>query len=295
MNINKEFDSQNVKDLLLDFYSKNFEKAHVSIELAVHIVEIAWDKEIDVEQKIRQLNRIYKKANTIADRTRVELDLLDLIVLKENSNFLDIGANKLDLVNKLASKHKSVTFTACDIIPQANEFRFPDRSTYLQINSNQQIPILDNSFDVINIKFVLHHLESDSEINFMLSEVNRLLKKDGRLYIWEESFRENIEDIDKTIEINYSLGILTDYELTQKFQSLSKKEKYQFILVNDWIINAYNKHMPWTNMYKSWEKWIEIFSDKGFYNSKEYNLGLRLNGKVKQGINMLGEFIRHSR
>ena len=63
-------------------------------------------------------------------------------------------------------------------------------------------------------------------------------------------------------------------------------------MVNDWLINVSNPHMPWTGQYRTWPQWCELLPEFGFKLKREVNLALRrVNGKIKQGVHMMGEFV----
>lgn len=71
---------------------------------------------------------------------------------------------------------ESVVFAQNRNIPNCN----------FQVYDGKQIPFPDLSFDVIFIACVLHHIQQKDHVEF-LKEAFRLLKKNGRLYLFEHN------------------------------------------------------------------------------------------------------------
>jgi ubiquinone/menaquinone biosynthesis C-methylase UbiE len=57
---------------------------------------------------------------------------------------------------------------------------------HFQMYDGKEIPYADKSFDVIFIAGVLHHINFHLHNN-LIKEVNRVLKQDGRLYLFEQN------------------------------------------------------------------------------------------------------------
>jgi SAM-dependent methyltransferase len=287
--------SEEVKELLELFYTKNFELSGVDINFAKNIIEKAWAARSLNPEQINEAQleilKLFKLAKSQIKTRVLEKGPLELIDWSGVNTFLDIGANKFDTLNYLAHFHKDIEkLIAVDIIPQQGNFRYPEKSEYYQIDlENGDIPLLENSIDFINIQFVLHHFQDDQAIRKTLESCKKVLKPNGRLLLWEETFVENI-NIEKLVKVNSKLNIHTDHDLTDKFYKLVDDEKWEFIIINDWIINVGNEHMQWTGLYKKWSEWLVLFFEYGFELKMEYNLGLRSNGKLKQGVPMLGIF-----
>jgi len=123
----------------------------------------------------------------------------------------------------------------------------------------------------------------------MLSNCKQLLKRGDKLILWEETFVREI-DYKTLLEKNSNINILTNLELTKSLYNLSVEQRWEFIIINDWLINVKNSHMPWTGEYRSWDIWVELLNKYGFNIDYEYNCGLRINGKLKQGVYMMGQF-----
>ena len=66
-----------------------------------------------------------------------------------------------------------------------SKLRFPGNEVYLKI-SESGIDFADNSVDVIFCTCVFHHIEESQHV-FWLKELNRILKKDGLIIIFEHN------------------------------------------------------------------------------------------------------------
>lgn len=284
--------SKKVTDLLLDFFIANFLQAQIPKDFAEKLIFTAWSgrENSDRESLRKECDLIFRLAKKHHCHKINEPLPVSFLNLDKIDCFLDLGANKLTTVNYLAQKYLDIKkFIAIDIVPQGKKFFDESRSIYYQSGLDDlDILVPDNSVDFINIQFVLHHFDNLDAIYKSLKFCKRVLKKDGSILLWEESFTKNME-IDKIEEV-MKLGIKTDFELTKKFYDLSNDERIEFIIVNDWLVNVSNAHMPWTKQYYDWNGWQEIFKSAGFKLVKDYCFGLRVNGLLKQGVHMQGYF-----
>ncbi|MBL7058032.1 class I SAM-dependent methyltransferase [Patescibacteria group bacterium] len=284
--------SQEVTNLLIEFYELNFQKAGLPKHLASEFILTVWDNRNT--DKINSLRRkcdgilLVMKRGIINRST--EPNPMDFFDLSKINSFLDIGANKLTTINYYAKKHANIKkFIGVDITPQKKPFFDSSRSIYYTINpDNIILPIKPQSIDFINIKFVFHHFKDLESITNTLNICSNLIKPGGALLLWEESFKKNFND--ETYKTNNALGIQTNKNLTTKLHTLSTAKRWEFIIVNDWLINISNNHMPWTRQYYTWEEWVKLLHSYNFSLQKEYNFGLRVNALIKQGVHMIGLF-----
>lgn len=287
------FKSPNVYQLLEEFYFANFEEYGVEGIGGSGLVELIWQKKDFLPQDdLRlQVNKIFENTSIQQSKVRKEVSIIDLFDLSKVEHFVDIGANNLARVNEVARKYPGVRkLTAVDVVPQQKPFREPLKSEYVQIDPNAtEYPLESNCCDFINLEFVLHHFQNEELIKSQIKTFKRILKPGAKLLLWEESFEDFVNSESLSIE-NQKLGIMTNQELTEKFYNLTLKERMEFIIINDWIINVNIHHMQWTGEWKSWNKWSELFESEGFILEEKYNLGLRVNGRLKQGVHMLGLF-----
>jgi len=285
--------SQEVLQLLLDFYIANFIKAGLAADSAKEFVLMAWNNQgSDNYNKIRrQCDKVILHAKKDMKLSFEDFNPLDLFDLNGVETYLDIGANKLNTINYYTRAYPEIKeFIAVDVIAQKKEFEDPSRSRYYQIDEKlNNFPLRNNSVDFINIQYVLHHFADLDLIRKMLAICAGVITKGGTLLLWEETFKKDI-DLKKLLIKNNQLGINTNNELTNRFYQLSEAERWEFILVNDWLINVSNSHMPWTGQYYIWSDWVDLLKEYGFELVEEYNFGLRLSGRLKQGVQIIGRF-----
>lgn len=284
--------SREVTDLLADFFAANFKKAGLPGKMGRDYVLTAFEnrKASDREGLRKACDKIMLEAKNAAKNSPSEIDPIDLFDFSEVETFLDIGANKLATINYLAKKHKNIKrFIGVDTIPQRGRFHDPKRSVYFKVSQKaKSLPIKNESVDFINLQFVFHHFPDVGSIKRMLSICRKILKPGGIILLWEESFTKKFDP--ELIKINKRLGIKTDKILTEKFYSLSENKRWEFVIVNDWLINVSSPHMPWTGQYRTWSEWEKLMYDTGYYFKKSYNFGLRASGRLKQGVHMVGIF-----
>ncbi len=284
--------SEEVTELLIDFYSANLVKAGLPKNLGRDYVLKVWNnKNSSDKEKLRsECDTIMTEAKNKIKYVPDEADPLDLFDLSNVDTFLDIGANKLSTINYYSKKYSKIKrFIGVDIIPQRNPFDDLSRGTYYQIDSDaKSFPIKNQSVDFINIQFALHHFLDLDSIQRILANCQKAIKPDGCLLLWEESFTDTYNM--NCVKTNNDLGIKTDRNMTKRFYDLNEQQRYEFIIVNDWLINVNNPHMPWTGQYYNWNEWKTLLKKYGFVLEKQYNLGLRINGRLKQGVHMMGVF-----
>lgn len=290
----KIWNSENVTNLLIDHRSSNFEMAGLEKEIAISYIKDIWDNKSKKQESLllEIWKNMFQKAKEKINFYSKEVEPLDLININKWDVFIDIGANKLSTINYLSNKNKETKFLALDIIPQSKEFTNPEKCTYFQVSKdNRNIPLEEKSVNVINIQFVLHHVDSITTIEKILKECKRVIKIWWRLILWEESFRSSIEtDITKIVDKNKKIGILTNYDLTKRFYDLPEKQRREMIIVNDRLINTENPHMQWTWQYYNWERRTKIIQDFWFKLKYDHEFGIRINGKIKQWVWFLWEF-----
>jgi len=295
----KELTSKKVKDLLADFYYQNFQEYGKVGYIGNAIVDLVWDQkektsESELRNKVNDFYNLSKSNKQHVDR-KTEQPVISLIDLSTVQTFLDIGANKLTLINEVAASNSRIQkFIAIDVIPQSKRFEHSNKFEYYQVDEHSpQYPLVSESVDFVNISFALHHMKNAKSITHTLQEIRRVISANGRLLIWEESFEDKVE-VKEIVNSNRGRDIFTNQDFTERFYKLSKDERMQFIIINDWIVNAYNDHMQWTGQWRDWNSWVELLGKNGFVLKEKYNLGLRLNGKVKQGVHLLGLFSKIS-
>ena len=135
---------------------------------------------------------------------RAQASLIEMIDLKENMNFLDIGCGTGWAIGQAAGViNDKGEFYGVDIsskmIAKAKE-NFTGKNNFHFIEANSEsIPLDDNFFDVIICTNSFHHyLHPDKAMN----EISRLLKPGGKIYIVDPTADSLfIKVIDKVIKL----------------------------------------------------------------------------------------------
>ncbi len=299
------FTDSAVKNLLQEFYIQNFVFRGIEKDIASNIIDKAWNtaqnfNTTKVELARQEITELFKvadqnKKNTLTDKVQKIFEVTNSIEeFKQCKSILDFGTNNLDFINKVSKHNKNIKRVfAADVIPQKNKFHGNAKFDYIKVKFNAENIGFPNSFkvDLINCRFVLHHLNNDDEAAKVLNFFANALPHNGPLILWEESFTQNPNNL-SDVRINLAEFDDSEKSLNSKFNKLTLNQKKQFIYVNDWIINLNNIHMQWANMYKSVEEWIDLAKVEGFKVVKTIDLGLRITGKIKQGVHTIIQFKR---
>jgi len=113
----------------------------------------------------------------LTGRLRLSLKLLDI---KKQDVVLDIGSKGGWLEERVIGKCKSITGIDIDVPSvQKNKEKF-GASNFLVVDITKGLPFKDDTFDKIAFFEVLEHIPSTKEL-FVLSEIHRVLKKEGLL------------------------------------------------------------------------------------------------------------------
>jgi SAM-dependent methyltransferase len=107
---------------------------------------------------------------------------------------LDYGCGAGDLLRVLVGLGARAAFTGCDVstgmLAEAAK-RWPAAfgpAPALAVQDGARTPFADGQFDIVTISAVLHHVPP-AERQAVYRELGRLLKPDGRLYVFEHNPR----------------------------------------------------------------------------------------------------------
>ena len=120
--------------------------------------------------------------------------------------FLDVGCATGRLLSKVSEKFQKCEFTGIDIseemIRYAKKREYTNKNKLLLINADfMEYDFLDNMYDFIVFKFVLHHMVDEKGA---LEKANKLLKKGGVLLLYipgKAHFQEMFDDISEGEDI----------------------------------------------------------------------------------------------
>lgn len=102
--------------------------------------------------------------------------ILKIMSEKNTGSVLDLGCGNGDSSKKLHDLGFKVTAADMDV----KRFEFKDIISFKECNLNSKLPFSDNSFDYIIFLEVIEHIYNPQ---FVISEISRVLKENGRLII----------------------------------------------------------------------------------------------------------------
>ena len=123
-------------------------------------------------------NRAIKNANKIKSTIPKNINLYNKNI------FVDIGCGDGSITSELAKIYKFKKSIGVDVENWFDTYINKDKNIELIITDGKTINIKDNSVDVILCNHVLHHIEN---LDDMLDEIARIIKKDGILIIKEHN------------------------------------------------------------------------------------------------------------
>jgi predicted SAM-dependent methyltransferase len=97
---------------------------------------------------------------------------------------VDIGAGYCEFINNIRCGLKY----AVDLNEDTQKFANSDVSVF-RLKSSNLVKFHDTSVDVVFMSNFLEHLKNKDEVNATLSEINRILKKGGRLLIIQPNIK----------------------------------------------------------------------------------------------------------
>ena len=123
--------------------------------------------------------------NSLTNKTFIEF--LDL----DNSyNILEIGSGLCILTNEIARIKSNSKITGLEF---AKEQIYASKNEHLNLQLIQgdahSLPFFDDCFDLIYCRYLLEHVKNP---NSVLEEINRVLKKNGKLFIQENNIGVHI-------------------------------------------------------------------------------------------------------
>lgn len=136
----------------------------------------------------------YNEISKIYDQVReadVELlrDLIEMGDLSEKSVILDIGCGTGNYANVLQRMTGARVFGVDASSGMAEKVHAKNDQIEVRIAdiNKESTPFSDEFFDLIYMTDVIHHL---TDLNYMFTEIGRLLKKDGKVCIGTQSHRQ---------------------------------------------------------------------------------------------------------
>jgi ubiquinone/menaquinone biosynthesis C-methylase UbiE len=125
---------------------------------------------------IQQVNH-----HRLSDRLQHLLTTLQMIPKHQIVSFLDIGCGNAEITDEIGQLLHITNVYGADVFPTLKRDPSESKTQYHQVVDNQ-INLLDHSIDLITCFMSIHHFENFPK---MMTEIGRLLKPDGLLFIRE--------------------------------------------------------------------------------------------------------------
>lgn len=200
--------------------------------------------------------------------------------LQDVKTILDFGCGKMAFLKEIAKNNKGIEdLVGVDALSQPILDGLDPR-----ISFRRSLDEIENSsIDLAVVKLVMHHLNNVHEATDVFDNLAMVLKPGGKLVIFEESFPDLHHKTSETEK--YLAGFKMEMsEATEDFLKLSREDKFEFLFLNDWLMNLQNVYMPWTGMYGSMEEWKQLVESAGFKEKEAHFLGAIKHRKRKQGM-----------
>jgi ubiquinone/menaquinone biosynthesis C-methylase UbiE len=162
------------------------------------------DQNVEKSKKRRtwrtKLSEIVVNTTSIPDKIAIKRakELIEecktLDYLKDGGKYLDIGTGLGHIVEQIVNENedKNVKFLAVDptwkplkrLRKRAKKDYF-SKALFMKAEG-EALPIKTNSMDGVSLFFVMHHIDPENQEKIM-SEINRVLKEDGMLFLTEDA------------------------------------------------------------------------------------------------------------
>ena len=248
-----------------------------------HSVSKAFREEFPNMARPPELNPIFD------EYMKIKLKEFDLEVLRDaippNSIIADIGAGKnklgrqiLEYSDQTGLKVRYVVGT--DLNDWTDKTGKPDpRLSFIYQESSTRFPLSANTYDVVIVKWVLHHMTYEDQSTFLKS-INHILRPGGRLIIFEalgatndekeiwEGFQveaRNANTWPKGSFFNANLKLTKDFmmlnsEQQRKVHALEDFFGHNLVMGRDW--------MPQPFTYRPVSSFQELLTKLGFMENK---------------------------
>lgn len=188
-----------------------------------------------------------KIADSHSSQTCAESEILDQVLSFDNKKILELGCGKAEITRLIATQGmgRSVTATEVDTIQHRKNLQIDDLPNVdFILAGSQNLPLEDNSFDIILLFKSLHHVPVEM-MDEALNEITRVLKTNGMVYISEPVFAGDFNEI---------LRLFHDEEIVRKaaFDTVVKTvDKGDLRLVKEIFFNT-------ARVYKNFSEFEEL-------------------------------------
>ncbi len=226
-----------------------------------------------IKNNIIQHDKYAKKYNSrhIEIYNSFEQSRLDSIIKslikkfnKKNIRVLDFGSGTRNLTNHFLRYKCNVT--ACDVSIKSLDLlrkRYNDPNLKTKLIKGKEIPFMNNSFDIVAIYSVLHHIP---DYLFIVKELIRITKPGGFIYIDHEANKNKYfpnEELKSYYNITKRKGIKKITEPI-KTGNIFKFEYIKLFLIRTFINRKYHTEGDihvWPDDYIDWKKIYNIIKE----------------------------------
>jgi len=138
-----------------------------------------------------------KIAEENIDRDCIESEIYETLLTLDNKHILELGCGSAEITRSIACGGSNRTITALEVdeIAHAKNLQITDLpNVTFALSGAQQIPLPDNSVDVVFMFKSLHHVPVEL-MAVAMREINRVLKPGGLAYISEPVFAGDFNEI----------------------------------------------------------------------------------------------------
>lgn len=189
----------------------------------------------------------YRKLNLLKSLTIADINSF-------NGTVIDVGAgdNMLGYVLKKNSSN-AARIIGVDIVKSKSIAIDTDLEFRIQTDQSV-IPVANNEADTVVLRYALHHMSYEDQLK-ILDEIKRILKKNGTLIIYENTYSHNLEPRDKD-----------EYYLHKKILYLKNPMRIKLLIsvLDIFSEGIKDKHGPFPFTFRTVEEWLNLFKQKQY-------------------------------
>lgn len=228
----------------------------------INSLELSEKKHFDSFSKNYDQNYGYNSKFTQYKINKKVNHCIDSLQIKKNDRLkiLEIGCGTGEYSHKLA-KNKQLSIISTDISPgmitEARKKCVKDKNITFKVESAYKMKSLKSkSMDVVVGFYILHHLKTE----FVLREINRVLKKHGKVYFYEPNILNPLVFLIKSVPfLKKRAGDSVDEWALNPLTIRKKFPNYKIIFIKTTEYIPANMFRNY-NLMKKLDKWSGVLS-----------------------------------